>query len=387
MLKATKVRLYPTKEQQRFLCGQFGAVRFCYNKSIDIWQHRYKVHGQSVSIFKDVKPLLAVAKKSRKYGWLGNYDSIALQEAVRHAHGATVKFLTHKAGYPRFKSRRNEQSSYHCTGISVGDTWIRVPKVGKIKVVIHRQTEGKLKSITLRKDCCGDYYASLLYETDEQLPEPEKTLYEDDILGTDLGLKSYAAYSNGKKKPNPKPLKRALKKLRRAQKSLSRKKKGSANREKARKILAKAHRLVARRRADFIHKLSRQLIDDNQAVVVESLQIKNMMKNHHLARAIGDAAWGEFVRCLEYKAKKQGKWLIAIDAWFPSSKTCSACGHVLEKLKLSTRSWTCPHCGKVHDRDINAAINIKRQGIVQLKAAGLTVLRTKKQPVVARGSL
>lgn len=387
MLKATKVRLYPTKEQQQFLRGQFGAVRFCYNKSIDIWQHLYKVHGRSVSIFKEVKPLLAIAKKSRKYAWLADYDSMALQEAVRHAHGATVKFLSRKAGYPHFKSRRNEQTSYHCTGISAGDTWIRVPKIGKIKAVVHRKTEGKLKSITLRTDHCGDYYASLLYETDEQLPEQVKTFSEDEILGADVGLHTYAVYSNGKKTVNPQPLKRAMKKLRKAQKSLSRKKKGSANREKARKTLAKAHRSVARRRADFIHKLSRRLIDENQAIVVESLKIKEMMKNRYLARAIGDVAWGEFIRCLDYKAKAQGKRLITIDNRFPSSKTCSACGHVLEDLKLSTRRWKCPHCGQMHDRDINAAVNIKRQGIIELKAAGQTVLRTKRQPVVACESL
>ena len=376
MKKAAVFRLYPTADQKHYLAGLFGAVRFCYNKGLELKKHYYKVKGVNIHPIHDLKKLLPIAKKSHKYAWLADYDSMALQESLRHLSTSFDKFYKKEAGFPRFKSRWGKQSSYHCTYVSVGEGYVKVPKMEPIKAVIHRKIDGKVKSITLSKDCCGDYWASVLYENDEAEAAPETTVHESQILGLDAGLKTFCTCSNGKKVKSPKPLKRAMKKLKRAQRALSRKKKGSKNREKARKCLAKLHRKVARIRADFHHKTSRRLVDENQALIFETLQIQNMMKNHHLAGAIADAGWGEFMRQCEYKAKREGKLFVKINTFFPSSKLCSHCQRKLSALGLSTRAWICPYCGTHHDRDINAALNIKQEGIRNLKAAGLTVLRS-----------
>ena len=376
MKKAAVFRLYPTADQKHYLAGLFGAVRFCYNKGLELKKHYYKVKGVNLHPIHDLKKLLPIAKKSHKYAWLANYDSMALQESLRHLNTSFDKFYKKEAGFPRFKSRWGDQSSYHCVCVSVGEGYVKVPKMKPIKAVIHRKIDGKVKSITLSKDCCGDYWASVLYENDEAEAAPETAVHESQILGLDAGLKTFCTCSNGKKVKSPKPLKRAMKKLKKAQRALSRKKKGSKNREKARKRLAKLHRKVARIRADFNHKTSRRLVDENQALIFETLRIKNMMKNHHLAGAIADAGWGEFMRQCEYKAKREGKLFVKINTFFPSSKLCSHCLKKLPALGLSTRSWVCPYCGTHHDRDINAALNIKQEGIRNLKAAGLTVLRS-----------
>ena len=226
MIRAIRIRLYPTPDQKKYLAGLFGAVRFCYNKALYLKTHFYKVKGVNLHPIHDLKKLIAIAKKSKKYAWLAEYDCMALQESVRNLNKAYGRFFKKEAGYPRFKSRRGEQSSYHCT------------------------------------------------------------------------------------------------------------------------------------------------------LIFETLKIQGMMKNHHLAKAIADAGWAEFMRQCEYKAKHEGRIFAKIGTFFPSSKTCSACGHKLKELSLATRRWTCPHCGAQHDRDLNASLNIKQEGIRMLKAAGLTVLRS-----------
>lgn len=373
MLKATKVRIYPTPEQAEFLARQFGAVRFVYNKSLHIISAQYKRHGLKLNAKKDIKPLLAVAKKSRKYHWLKDFDSIALQQACINLDKAFQSFFNPKlaARYPRFKRKHGKQSSYHCMSVSAGENWIKVPKMEPIKARIYRDLDGKLKSITLSRTVTGKYYASLLIEDGVETPAPLQTI--DAVLGVDMGLTHLAIDSEGKKTANPRFLKRAQANLRRKQKSLSRCQKGSKGRAKARLKLAKAHERLANTRADFQHKLSRQLTDESQAVVVETLKVKNMLKNRKLAKHIADASWFSLIQKLEYKAKAQGKHLVKIDQWFASSKTCSCCGYKMESLPLSVRNWTCPVCTAVHDRDVNAAINIRQQGIIKLRAEGLSV--------------
>ena len=242
MIHALQVRLYPTDVQKHYLAGLFGAVRFCYNKGLELKIHYYKVKGVNLHPIHDIKKLLPIAKKSRKYGWLADYDSMALQESVRNLHAAFSRFFKKEGGFPHFKSRRGEQSSYHCTNISVGDDFVKVPKMEPIKAVIHRKIDGKVKSITLSMDTCGDYWASILYEDDQAEAAPETTVRESKMLGLDVGIETFCTCSNGKKIKSPKPLKRAMKKLKKAQRALSRKKKGGKNREKARKRLAKLHR-------------------------------------------------------------------------------------------------------------------------------------------------
>ena len=375
MIKATKVRIYPTPEQAAFLNCQFGAVRFAYNKALHIISSQYKRHGTKLRAKKDLKPLLAVAKKSRKYHWLKNFDSIALQQACINLDKAFQSFFDPKlsARYPKFKRKHGKQSSYHCMSVSCGDDWIKVPKLEPIKARIHRKVEGKLKSITLSRAVTGEYYASLLHDDGIAAPAPIQSLNESKVLALDMGLTHLAIDSRGKKTPNPHFLKKASTNLRRKQKALSRCQKGSQGRAKARLKLAKAHQRLANTRADFQHKLSRTIVDENQAVIVETLKIKNMLKNKKLSRHIADASWSGLIQKLEYKAKEQGKHLIKIDQWFASSKTCSCCGLKLDDLPLTIRQWQCPSCSAQHDRDINAALNIKAQGILKLMAAGLSV--------------
>ncbi|MCL5049510.1 MAG: transposase [Firmicutes bacterium] len=373
MLKATKVRIYPTPEQVEFLNRQFGAVRFAYNKALHIISSQYKRHGLKLKAKKDLKPLLAVAKKSRKYHWLKGFDSIALQQACINLDKAFQSFFDPKlpARYPKFKRKHGRQSSYHCTSVSAGENWIKVPKMKPIKARVHRELDGKLKSITLSRTVTGKYYASLLIEDGVEAPVPMQTV--DTVLGVDMGLTHLAIDSDGNKIANPRFLKRAAANLRRKQKALSRCQKGSKGRTKARLKLAKAHERLASARADFQHKLSRMIIDENQAVVVETLKVKNLLKSRKLSKHIADASWSALIQKLEYKAKEQGKHLVKVDQWFASSKTCSCCGHKVDSLPLSVRNWTCPGCIVELDRDVNAAINIRQQGIIKLRAEGLSV--------------
>jgi len=373
VLRATKVRIYPTLEQAEFLNRQFGAVRFCYNKALHIISTQYKRHGLKLRAKKDLKPLLAVAKKSRKYHWLGEFDSIALQQACINLDKAFQNFFDPKLAsrYPTFKRKHGKQSSYHCTSVKAGDNWIKVPKLEPIKARIHRELAGTLKSITLSRTATGKYYASLLVEDGTAALVPIQSV--DTVLGIDMGLTHLVIDSSGNKTANPRFLNRSQANVRRKQKALSRCQRGSRGRAKARLKLARAHERLANARANFQHNLSRQLIDENQAVIVETLKVKNMLKNRKLAKHISDASWYSLIQKLEYKARMQGKHVVKIDQWFASSRTCSGCNHRVDTLPLSVRYWTCPVCSIGHDRDVNAAINIRQQGIIKLRAEGLSV--------------
>ncbi|EGR4466907.1 transposase, partial [Vibrio cholerae] len=374
-LRATKIRIYPTQEQAEFLIAQFGAVRFAYNKALHLKSHMYRKHGVTLNPKKDIKPLLAVAKKSRKYQWLKEYDSIALQQSVINLHQAFDNFFNPKlkAKYPQFKRRHGKQSSYHCVGVKVLDGSIKLPKMKPIEANVHREIEGVVKSITVSLSKTGKFYASILADDGVEALTPLHTVRT--VTGVDLGLSHFAIESNGRKTANPRFVKRAEKNLRRKQRQLSRKAKGSANRAKARILVAKCHEKVANARADFQHKLSRTLVDENQAVIVETLKSANMMKSRKLAKHIADASWHSFVAKLEYKLKEQGKHLVKLDQWYASSKTCHCCGHKMEDMPLSVRKWDCPSCGTTDiDRDLNAALNIRDKGILELKAAGRSFL-------------
>ena len=373
MLMATKIRIYPTHEQAVHLDRQFGAVRFVWNKALAIKKHCYRVHSKSLSVKRDLKPLLAVAKRSRKYGWLADFDGHSLQQACINLDKAFKNFFEGRARFPRFKRRHGAQASYHCTGkIGVGDGQITIPKLpGQIAAVVHRKGEGRLTSITLTKTPTGKYFASCLYDDGKKVPEPPRVI--STVVGIDVGLVHLAIESDGRKTANPRFVKRARQNLRRKQQALSRKQKGSKNRSKARIHVAKAHEKVANARADFQHKLSHRLVRENQAIIVETLAIRNMLKNRKLAKAISDASWHSLVVKIAYKAERAGVHFVKLDQWESTSKTCSCCGHKLDKLPLNVRHWGCPICDEHHDRDINAALNVKRLGIAHLKASGLHV--------------
>lgn len=375
MLRATKVRIYPTDEQAAHLDRQFGAVRFVWNKALAIKTHRYRVHSESLSGKGDLKPLLAVAKRSRKYGWLKDFDGHSLQQACINLDRAFKNFFEGRARFPCFKRKHGTQTSYHCTGkIGVGTDWVSIPKLpGVIRATIHREIVGELKSITLSKTRTGKHFASILVDDGIEMPDLPGVIQAGLVVGVDFGLKHIIVESTGHKTGNPKFVMNAQLNLRRKQKALSRTKKGSKNRAKARVIVAKAHEKVANARADFQHKLSRRLVDKNHAVVVETLRVRNTLKNRKLARAISDAGWHSLKTKIAYKAAAAGVHLIELNQWEATSKTCSCCGHKLDSLPLEVREWTCPKCGEHHDRDVNAALNIKRLGIAALKAGGSRV--------------
>ena len=373
MFKATKVRLYPTPDQYRALTFQFGAMRWAYNFALR-WRHEAWSERRERITKRMTLDRLVALKAAEETAWLKEADSQALQQSVMHLDDAFRRFFKGLGRYPRFKSKHGKQSMSYPQRVKVVEgRALYLPKVGVVKAVLHRELVGRIKTVTVARTKTGKYYASILCDDGQPTPEPVKVLAEENVTGLDMGLSHLVITSSGEKQSNPRFLKRTAANLRRKQKSLSRKKKGSANRNKARVLVAKAHERIANTRNDFQHKLSRRLIDENQAICVETLQVTNMLKNRRLSKAIADAAWGELVRKLDYKATWAGKHLVRIDTWYPSTKTCCHCASKMASLPLSARQWVCPTCGAAHDRDINAALNIKQQGILQLKAEGLSV--------------
>ena len=375
-MKAIKVRIYPTHEQVDFLNQQFGAVRMVYNKGIAIMQNRYKHHGETLKPRIELKALLKPAKTSRKYKWLAQYDSTSLQQSLINLDKAYVRFFKKTGGYPKFKSKHGKQSSCHCSGsIGYGEDWIKIGKLRtQIKAKIHRKIEGRVSSITISKSNTGKYYASMVFADNlNKNVEVITKIQENKVIGIDIGLSNIVVDSNCRKEANPRFLKNATKNLRTKQKKLSRKQKGSKARSKSRLLVAKCHERLANTRNDFQHKISKTIVDENQAIIVETLKVKNMLKNRKLSKHIADASWSSLLTKLEYKANDSGKHFKKINQWYASSKTCSVCSYKLENMGLEIRKWQCVDCKTEHDRDINAAINIKQQGLMMLKAEGLSV--------------
>jgi putative transposase len=358
--KGYKYRIYPTPEQESMLARTFGCCRFVYNWALRERTDAYFQHGERLS-YEGTAQRLAALKQQADHAWLGEVSSVPLQQALRHLDTAFRNFFEGRAEYPTFHKKHGEQAA---TYASTAFKWD-----GK-SLVLAKMTEPldirwsrplpdgcQPTTVTVSKDTAGRYFVSILVEEDlEHLPAVERR------VGLDLGLKSMVITSDGHTYGNPQFFAKDEKKLARAQRRLSKKQKGSKNRAKARCKVARIHVRIADRRRDYQHKLSTKLIRENQTICVESLQVKNMVKNHQLAKAISDVGWGEFVRQLEYKAKWYGRQLVKIDKFYPSSKRCFDCGYLLATLSLDIRQWTCPACGVVHDRDVNAARNILAAG-------------------------
>ncbi len=377
MKRGYKIRIYPDQQQADALSVQFGLARWVWNHCLAEKSQAWKEEQRSLSQSAQIKAL-PVLKAQEETSWLGEGDSQVLQQSVIRLHEAFDKFFNKGHGYPRFKKKHGYQSITYPQRVRVNrsDGVIFLPKIGWVNAVFHRPFEDGdvIKQVIVSRSETGKYHASISIDNPKvQAPELAEELNEDEIVGLDLGIADFASTSEGAKIPNQRFVKRAEKNLRRKQKSLSRKKKGSANRAKARRAVAKAHERLANTRRDFQQKLSRQIVDENQAVVVETLKVKNMMKNKRLSKHIADVSWSQFVSFLEYKLNWTGKRLVKIDQWFPSSKTCSSCSTIMNDMPLDVRQWNCPNCGVSHDRDINAAKNIKIEGVRLLQAEGLFV--------------
>jgi len=357
MLKVVKVRLYPDVHQQQSLAQAFGSCRWLWNYCLDLMNKTYLETGKGLSGY-DVKKIIPQLKK--EYEWLSLTYSQCLQQVCLNLGVAFNNFFEKRAQYPSFKSKHGKQSIQYPQNIKVNEKTLTVPKIGDVNAIIHRPIEGKIKTVTISKNCSNQYFAAILFDDGTKKPEPSM---EGSAIGIDVGLTHFAITSNGSKFDNPRFLTKHEKNLKRKQQQLSRKQKGSNNRYKARGKVARVHRKITNCREDFLHKLSRRIVDENQVIATENLSVKNMMKNHCLAKAIGQAGWGMFSTMLKYKAENNGKIYQEVDRFFPSSKLCNVCLNQVGSLPLDVRHWTCEKCHTKHDRDINAAINIRNEGL------------------------
>jgi putative transposase len=370
--KAVQVRLYPSQEQQILLAQTFGSARwwwnYALNKSIETYKETGKGLGRSA-----LNALLPALKKAEDTCWLADCYSQVLQAATLNLTTAYKNFFEGRARFPQFKSKHGKQSIQYPQNVKIVEGCVKLPgNIGLVKARIHRPIEGKIKTVTVSKTPSGKYFASILTEIEGENP----TVSEGKIYGVDLGLKHFVVVTDGEKiskYDNPKHLAKHKKNLKRKQQKLARKQKGSNSRSKYRKVVAKVYERVNNSRQDFLHKLSYKLVSHSQAVIVENLHVKGMVRNHNLAKAISDCGWGMFTNFLAYKLERKGGKLVEIDRWFPSSKLCSNCFYCVDEMPLDVREWTCPHCGTYHDRDSNAAINIRAEGIRMLKADGSAV--------------
>lgn len=359
MLKAIKYELRPTTEQKNQLNQAIGACRFIYNLALETKIAAYQ-SGKNVSCFDLMKQTTELKKECK---WLNDVPSQSLQQAISNLDRAYSNFFRGNASFPTFKKKSNTGSFRIPIEVKIDYTnWkIQIPKYGWMDFNRDKIINGKVKQATVIKTASGRYFISVLFDTLTNPPKL-KPIKDETAVGIDLGIKDFAILSSGVKVANPKHLIKVQKQLRREQRSLSRKKKGSKRRNRQRLVVAKVHEKVTNKRNDFQHKLSSEITNQNDTICLETLKVKNMVKNRKLSKHISDVSWSSFVTMLEYKAEWKGKNIIRIGAFEPSSKLCT-CGKINNELKLSDRVWTCKHCGETHDRDILAACNIKRIGL------------------------
>ena len=362
--RAYKYRIYPDKEQRDFFARTFGCVRLFYNTSLDEMNKLYKEKKE----YKDITP----ASYKERFPFFKEVDSLALANAQLNRNKALKSFFRKQNKFPKFKAKRNKQSysTNNQNGtvyLSEDCKYISLPKIKNIKIKMHRKFDGVIKTVTVSKECDDTYYVSILVEENIEAKPKSKN-----SVGIDLGIKSYIVDSNAERIDNPKHLSRSLLKLAIEQRKLSNMKKGGKNRNKQRIKVARLHRRIRNQRNDFLQKLSSKYINENQVIVLEDLNIKQMEQDSKLSRLIVDASWYKFVSMLEYKGNWYGRDIIKVPTYYPSSQLCSCCGYQNKEIKdLSIREWVCPKCGATHSRDHNASINILNKGLDILKARTL----------------
>ncbi|MDY7017112.1 MAG: RNA-guided endonuclease TnpB family protein [Nitrospirota bacterium] len=359
--RAYRFRFYPTPEQKAILARTFGCARFAYNYMLrlrtDTWFERQEKVG-----YHETSAALTALKKQPEYAWLNEVSSVPVQQALRHLNTAFGNFFAKRAQYPTLKSKHGRQSATYAESAFKRDgKALKLAKMDEPLNIRFSRTipkAAKVTTVTVSKDPAGRYFVSMLCDDSVGAKAPATAK-----IGIDLGLTHFAILSTGEKVAAPNAFRRHEARLSVLQRRLAKKRRSSKNRAKARLKVARHHAKITDSRRDFLHKLSTRLVNENQVIAIESLAVSNMQKNRTLAKSISDAGWSEFSRQLEYKSQWYGRTLIGIESWYPSSKRCSNCGHIIKKLPLSVREWACPECGTTHDRDVNAARNVLAAGL------------------------
>lgn len=373
MNKGIKFRAYPNKDQQNLINQTFGCCRFVYNKGLAMRNDAF-VNGQKIG-YTQTSAMLTELKKQGNFAFLKDVDSISLQQSLRDLDRGFKNFFDKRARHPKFKSKHNHHQSYRtinqCDKIRIEGRYIKLPKLGYVKIRQSMEVE-HINNVTIERTPTGKYFVVLNVDF-----EPELRPNNGGMVGIDVGIKEFYSDSNGKVVNNPKYLEKSMSKLIREQRRLSRKRKGSNNSDKQRICVAKVHEKIINQRNDFLQKQSTMLVSENQTICIEDLNVKGMMRNHMLAKAIASVSWSKFFSMLEYKAAWYGNNIIKVPTMYPSSQTCSCCGYKNPLVKnLTIRSWECPQCHTKHDRDINASINILNKGLSVSQVINSTVGHT-----------
>ena len=363
-----KFRLYPNKEQTDLLARHFGCARFVYNYFLNQRIEQYKTTGKSDNYYAQAKSLTEL-KKKEETAWLKEVSAQTLQFAIKCLEVAYINFFQKRSKFPRFKSKRSKNSFTVSQYSHISNNKLFIPKFREgIKCRVHREIKGKIGKVTISKTPSGKYFVSVFTEEEEYTTPLEKT---NKSVGLDMGLKDFIITSEGEIFENNRYTRRYERKLAMAQRHLSRKKKGSREFENQRLKVARLHEKISNSRSDYLHKCSISLVRRYDTICIEDLNVKGMIRNHHLSKSISDVSWGTFITMLTYKSDWNGKNVVKIDRYFPSSQTCNVCGYVNKQIKdLSIREWECPSCHTNHNRDVNAAINILHLGLNKNTSAG-----------------